>query len=77
MTDAARRSSFPDKTVPGGVVTDESSVNDLQGNWPLQMDVKGFVGDSHRAVSELDRYSIFVLENLVVLKAKLGRNIRT
>jgi hypothetical protein len=77
MTDAARRPGFPDKTVPGWVIADESSVNDLQGCWALQVDIKGFVGDSYRAVSELDRYSLFVLQNLVVLKAKLGRKIRT
>jgi hypothetical protein len=48
-----------------------SSVNDLQGHRALQMHINGFIGDSHRAVSEFDRCSIGVLKNLVMLESKL------
>jgi hypothetical protein len=40
------------------------------------MDVKGLVGYADRPATELNRRSIFVLENPVLIKTKLGRNVR-
>ena len=38
--------------------------------------IDGFIGYSHAAMPELQRLSVLVSQNLVMLKTKLGRNIR-
>jgi hypothetical protein len=37
----------------------------------LQMDIKSFVSDAHRAVAELYRCTIFIPQHLIVLEPKI------
>ena len=76
MADAGCSPGFSKKTAPGRFVTDELSTNDLESHRAPQVGINGFVGYSHSTVAELHRRSIFVFENLIVIKTKLGRILR-
>ena len=72
MTNTRRSSSLANESLSGRSVADEFGVDDLQRDWPLQLDVEGFVGDPHRAVAELYRSLISVLKDLVFVETKFG-----
>jgi len=74
MADAGCGPGFSEETAPGGFVTDELCTNDLESHRAPEVGIHGFVGDSHAAASELHRLSVFVFEDLVVLKTELRRN---
>jgi hypothetical protein len=76
MADAGCGSGFPQEAAPGRFVPDELRTNDLESNWAPEVSIDGFVGDSHATASELHGCSIFVFENLIVLKTELRRSIR-
>jgi hypothetical protein len=72
MTDTGSGSGFVHEALSGRSVADEFGVDDLQRDWPVQLDVEGFVGDPHRAVAELYRSLISVLKDLVFVETKFG-----
>src|SRR5258707_15634686 len=72
MPNAGRGPGFSYKTEPGRVVTKKLRVNDFQGSRTLQADIERFLSNPHCAGSELERLSLRILENRVVLEAELG-----
>src|SRR5260221_13858025 len=76
MTNTGRGSGLPHETAPGRFVPDELCTNDLQSHRAPEEGINGFVRYSHATASELHRCSIFVFENLIVLKTELRRNGR-
>jgi hypothetical protein len=76
MADAGCCSGFPQETAPGRFITDELCANDLESHGASELGINGFVGYSHATAPELHRCSIFIFENLVVLKTELRRKGR-
>ncbi len=76
MTNTGRGPGFPQETASGCFVTDELCRDDLESHRAPEVGINGFVGYSHATTTELLRCSIFVFENLVVLKTELRRNGR-
>src|SRR5215470_9774730 len=69
---------FAQKAFPGFGVGRNASVDDLEGYFIPQDSVKGLKGDAHRAPTQLDRPSIGVDSDLVMVKALriCSRNFR-
>ena len=57
---------------PGRFVPNELGVDDLQRYRTPKIDIDRLVGDSHCPAPKLDRYSVLVLEDPVVLKTKFA-----
>jgi hypothetical protein len=66
---ARRRARFAQETKPRRFVTEIFPADDFQGHRTPQIDIEGFVSDPHRAATQLDRLSIFVGHQFIVLKA--------
>jgi hypothetical protein len=69
VTNARRRAGFTDKTKPRRFITEISLTDDFQCHWATQIDIERFVSDAHRAPTQLDRFPVFALHQLVVVKA--------
>jgi hypothetical protein len=41
----------------------------FKGHWATQIDVERFVSNPHRTATQLDRFSIFSVDQLIVLKS--------
>src|SRR5215469_7381830 len=76
MVDAGCGPGFPQKTAPGALVTDELRTNDLQGHRGPEVGIDRLIGYSHAAMPELQRLSVLISENLVMLKTEFGRGVR-
>src|SRR6266481_4201530 len=76
MPQPRRRASFPQKTKSRRLVTEIFFADDFQCHGALQIDVKGFVCDAHRPAAQLDRFPIFALHQLIMLKS-LRRLLRS
>src|SRR5215469_8340197 len=75
MVDACRGPGFSQETAPRGIVTDKLRTNDLQSNRAPEVSIDRLIGYSHAAMPELQRLSVRISENLVMLETKLTRGI--
>jgi hypothetical protein len=75
MVDAGRGPGFSQETAPRSFVTDELRTNDLQSNRAPEVSIDRLIGYSHAAMPELQRFSVLISENLVMLETKLTRGI--
>jgi hypothetical protein len=76
MVDARCGPGFSQETAPGSFITDELRSNDLESHRTAEMGIDRLVGYSHAAMAELQRLSVLISQNLVMLETKLGRGIR-
>ena len=72
VTDAGRRTRFAQETKPSRFVTEISFADDFQCHGAPQIDIERFVSDPHRTATQLDRFPVFVLDKLIVLKPLYG-----
>jgi hypothetical protein len=71
MADPGCGSGFSHETAPGSFATDEMHADQLQGDWASKVGIDGLVGYSHTAAPKLQRRSVFISKNLVMLKTEL------
>ena len=69
MTDARRRTRFPQETKPRRFVTEIFFADDFKCHGASQIDVKRLVSDTHRTATQLDRFSIFVQHQFIMLES--------
>ena len=69
MTDARRRTRFPQETKPRRFVTEILFADDFQCHGAAQIDVECLVGDAHRTATQLERFSVLVQHYFIVFEA--------
>src|SRR5271165_3754738 len=69
MPQPRRRAGFPQKTKLRRLITEVSLADDLQCNQTSQIDVERLVSDAHCTATQLNRFPIFALDQLIVLKS--------
>ena len=69
MTHARRRAGFAQKTKPRRFITEISFADDFQCHGAVQIDVERLVSDPHRTATQLDRFPVFALHQLIMLKS--------
>src|SRR6516162_3497833 len=69
MPNTGRRPRLAQKAKLRRFFAEISLVDDFQRHRAVQIDVERFVSDPHRTAAQLDRFSIFTLHQLVVLKS--------
>ena len=68
VANAGRRTRFAQETKPSRFVTEIFFADDFQCHGTSQIDIERFVSDPHRTATQLDRFSIFVGHQLIMLK---------
>src|SRR5271165_5543275 len=78
VANARRRSGFAQKTKSRRFITKISLADDFQCHGAVQIDVDRFVSYPHRTATQLDRFPIFAVDQLIVLKSlcRLFRSCR-
>jgi hypothetical protein len=69
MADTACGPGFPQKSGSGCLISEVTWADNLERSEPSQVDIKGLIGDSHGAATQLEQRSIFVPKNLIMPKA--------
>src|SRR5580700_785910 len=69
MPQPRSRTGFTQKTKPRRFITEISLADGFQCHGAVQIDVERLVSDPHRTATQLDRFSVFALHQLIVLKS--------
>src|ERR1700694_3175585 len=69
MPQPRSRTGFTQKTKPRRFITEISLADDFQCHGAVQIDVERFVSDPHRTATQLNRFTVFALYQLIVLKS--------
>src|SRR5271166_3792905 len=69
MPQPCRPAGFAQKTKPRRFVTEISLADDFQCHGAVQIDVKRLVSNAHCTATQLDRFSVFARDQLIVLKS--------
>src|SRR5271165_2156564 len=69
MPQPCRPAGFAQKTKPRRFITEISFADDFQCHGTVQIDVESFVSNAHRTATQLDRFPILAVDQLVVLKS--------
>src|SRR3981081_3383518 len=73
MPQPRSRTGFTQKTKPRRFISEISLADDFQCDGAVQIDVERLVSDPHRTATQLDRSTVFGLEEFVMLKAQRHR----
>src|SRR3978361_312908 len=73
MAPLCRRPGFAQETKLGRLITQISLADEFQCDGAVQIDVERLVSDPHRTATQLDRSTVFGLEEFVMLKAHRHR----
>src|SRR6202008_739234 len=68
MTEASCRARLAHKTKSHRLVSEIPFVNDLQCHRTVQIDVTRFIGHTHRPATQLDRTSVFALQQFIIVE---------
>src|SRR5208282_4637205 len=69
MPQLRRRAGLAQKAKPRRLITEILLADDFQCHGAVQIDVDRLVGDAHRAATQLERFAVFTVDQLIVLKS--------